>query len=574
MIFAKITISNYVALSLSEAASLRAQIHNAGRNWLLSGTKEANNDHTSIGLRCGSYLLDSSQGYEQAGDYQQTQAEQLYRFVDSETNYSERELSMLLRSIEHNEETARLEYFNDIRACRRRKVVDATTTPIQKLFTLPDHYLLFDFRATVSRIRRLIYRRGMMLMDAFRVFDADRNNLLNCSELYGGITWLDFEVEPAEIHQMMHYGHRNESPLGLLTANEFVLIFTDPRAAEDPDNKEFQALVANEEDEEGEGKAVADTVPPRPMEEIHQVISEKKKDKSLEERMFAKVKVRRVKVQKFEKVWSTEGTTSRNALTIYKPKIVDSWGKMTINIGHYCVDAAGPGWENPNSKSPFYTIEFSDNSSLLFGTSENIKLVFERLCPHPLKYSQVWKKELDNNSLYVWKPIPPSDEYVAIGMLTTTDAKEPSVELTRCVPAGWVVPHTVVPHRYWDDAGTGGKQGSMWVGDDFGLLTAAASLELPNRKFCALWKSEFYCSDRVSEVKWDHDSNTKNCYLCDCNFTLLNRRHHCRICGHIFCDNCSKYRVTLTSKNGKKTKKVRVCEVCVDSPVLPELPDN
>ena len=48
-----------------------------------------------------------------------------------------------------------------------------------------------------------------------------------------------------------------------------------------------------------------------------------------------------------------------------------------------------------------------------------------------------------------------------------------------------------------------------------------------------------------SEFKqfWMPDSVSKECYECSYKFTALRRRHHCRICGQIFCARCCHQQV-------------------------------
>lgn len=41
---------------------------------------------------------------------------------------------------------------------------------------------------------------------------------------------------------------------------------------------------------------------------------------------------------------------------------------------------------------------------------------------------------------------------------------------------------------------------------------------------------------------WVRDSTIHNCYSCKVGFTMINRKHHCRLCGRIFCAECTKYR--------------------------------
>lgn len=41
---------------------------------------------------------------------------------------------------------------------------------------------------------------------------------------------------------------------------------------------------------------------------------------------------------------------------------------------------------------------------------------------------------------------------------------------------------------------------------------------------------------------WIDDNTVKSCYKCNAEFTIWLRRHHCRLCGKIFCYECSKYK--------------------------------
>ncbi|EDR24412.1 Rho/RAC guanine nucleotide exchange factor, putative [Entamoeba dispar SAW760] len=54
------------------------------------------------------------------------------------------------------------------------------------------------------------------------------------------------------------------------------------------------------------------------------------------------------------------------------------------------------------------------------------------------------------------------------------------------------------------------------------------------------------------------DNEIKNCLLCHQPFTLVNRKHHCRLCGRCVCSNCSKAKIPLNSKG----EIDRVCNLC------------
>jgi hypothetical protein len=51
---------------------------------------------------------------------------------------------------------------------------------------------------------------------------------------------------------------------------------------------------------------------------------------------------------------------------------------------------------------------------------------------------------------------------------------------------------------------------------------------------------------------WVADDDAPNCAACGCAFTTLNRRHHCRRCGGVFCGGCSTNRLGA----------MRACDSC------------
>ena len=54
---------------------------------------------------------------------------------------------------------------------------------------------------------------------------------------------------------------------------------------------------------------------------------------------------------------------------------------------------------------------------------------------------------------------------------------------------------------------------------------------------------------------WENDNDVHNCRICNIRFTLITRKHHCRICGRIICNNCYLNCITSNSKNTIKTCK-------------------
>ncbi|CAL8307816.1 unnamed protein product [Lota lota] len=78
----------------------------------------------------------------------------------------------------------------------------------------------------------------------------------------------------------------------------------------------------------------------------------------------------------------------------------------------------------------------------------------------------------------------------------------------------------------------------------------------------ALWQKsdalEFEQKLRAEERWWLMDKEATHCLDCQGHFTWYLRRHHCRLCGRIFCYYCSNNFVT-TKHSGKKERCCREC---------------
>ena len=84
-----------------------------------------------------------------------------------------------------------------------------------------------------------------------------------------------------------------------------------------------------------------------------------------------------------------------------------------------------------------------------------------------------------------------------------------------------------------------------------------------------------------ADAKWQRDSEVHTCQKCDVKFGVFTRKHHCRQCGRIFCNNCTKKRAVLEFplKEGSgvrgysdyRGEKFRVCDECYGELQMPGL---
>jgi hypothetical protein len=72
------------------------------------------------------------------------------------------------------------------------------------------------------------------------------------------------------------------------------------------------------------------------------------------------------------------------------------------------------------------------------------------------------------------------------------------------------------------------------------------------------------------EVAWMKNNASKKCTRCEKKFTLSVRRHHCRHCGDLVCQECSLHRVKVEADNlmqngGDASEAQRCCDTCFEN---------
>ncbi|QLQ78428.1 hypothetical protein HG537_0A06750 [Torulaspora globosa] len=65
----------------------------------------------------------------------------------------------------------------------------------------------------------------------------------------------------------------------------------------------------------------------------------------------------------------------------------------------------------------------------------------------------------------------------------------------------------------------------------------------------------------ISKEYWMKDDSAKECFTCGKSFNTFRRRHHCRICGQIFCNNCT---FSVSGERFGYDGTMRVCNNCYE----------
>lgn len=106
---------------------------------------------------------------------------------------------------------------------------------------------------------------------------------------------------------------------------------------------------------------------------------------------------------------------------------------------------------------------------------------------------------------------------------------------------------------------------TLYVGDARGRVFSWSVTEQPGRGMADHWLKDEGADQCVGcHVKYVNE------YLCfslnriyepsDFRFTLYERKHHCRNCGQVFCNKCSRFESEISRL--RILKPVRVCQAC------------
>lgn len=105
--------------------------------------------------------------------------------------------------------------------------------------------------------------------------------------------------------------------------------------------------------------------------------------------------------------------------------------------------------------------------------SVRLQAAIDQMLPPPGRYRAVWTLH-GASPLTVWMPVPPTGDFVALGMVVTatSSAQQPPQDSMRCVPKGWVR-RVAVRDAVWQ-----GTDGCVWR-TAHGLLAAAKGRQPP-----------------------------------------------------------------------------------------------
>jgi len=491
----------WVALSLREAESVRGALHIAmDLDMPLVSTSPS---RVALGLRVYGSLLDATGAIVKDGDgmhllppprdarddafplpplLQLQSATQAFRFIDSQLGFTDFEARLLLRMLRTDSCDDRMGWFNDTRACRRRPQGKLELMPaaagIMTVLQIEDEFHLLVQAATMRLIGAVLARRRFGSHDVFHAFNGARNGLLSCGELGAGLAWLDLDIDQEQLRDLcrgMDYDGN-----GRITLDAWCAALPPSLPEVEPSTQDVLAtakLASPTNLEMGKfPQHSVDSIPPNAL---------------------SRFRFKLVAQKTLGLVWSTRNTNSRQDLSFWSPELdgtpLHKRHRVRLCVGHTCTNGLDP--PGKGGRAAPLVLEVSD-SGVTLGSSEHLHAVVEQLLPTPLRFRLAWFSLQHTPPLYIWRAVPPSGQFVALGMVATTTEEPPPLNALCCVPRRWCEKHSMPPRLVWRDDGSGGRPGSFWVNPATELVLAVQGSEPP--------EGETWClrDHKVSTDNW------------------------------------------------------------------------
>jgi hypothetical protein len=200
----------------------------------------------------GGMILDASREWLRKGTnatiYEASKIHSSFRFFDGDMHFAPAALNLLLKNISgsvHDRER----FFHAVVGCRRRMERKWQDTPLARFFTVPHHWLALKQAAQASFVREALKSRHLTLWEGFTAFDFDNTGMLNPSEVYGALMWLEVpQLTPLDVVDFIEAADRNKD--GIVDYKEYMDMLADPTVQHRDGEDEHEATDSGDDNQD------------------------------------------------------------------------------------------------------------------------------------------------------------------------------------------------------------------------------------------------------------------------------------------------------------------------------------
>jgi len=214
----------------------------------------------------------------------------------------------------------------------------------------------------------------------------------------------------------------------------------------------------------------------------------------------------------FRRLWTTSGHLEEQPVSFWVPTDLVPRGKLKgarrgshavkerLALGHYASAFFGA----PTEVQILEVTDERHSGIFVKHNRQDLQKFLDLYFPHPVRFRKIWQRNA-TSPVHIWEPIPPANEYVALGLVATVDEDAPLLTEIRCVPRPWAE-RTGELRTVWTGIGANGAPAQFWAGattsDGHLRATAGAGAEIAPEAY-TMATEKFYANlpcDRYTVV--------------------------------------------------------------------------
>mmetsp|Transcript_9268 Transcript_9268/g.28557 ORF Transcript_9268/g.28557 Transcript_9268/m.28557 type:complete len:607 (+) Transcript_9268:607-2427(+) len=441
----------FCLVSLFEAEHLRALLH--ARPAFRLG----------IALRAPTVFegqaLDTSADFVAGPAYQVFAAEHLCRFANSEASFNARELCAVDLCLANSSHDERHAWWEQVKRCRRRpQGRPVPTLPVAALLIPPEVRHKARLDSAVAKVKATLRRRRMSARQLFGQRAGRGGLYLSTADLTELLQTLGLS-DPIEAGRLALAASRLGGGEHAGVAGDFMNWGGGPATVSLAGFLKLMGSVPIAGGELEDEEAAAIEIPTSPGECTQETAM--KLD-------AGRWSMRLVAHTKFAPVWSSVRVPGHEArpFCIWRAEVRETGLQkgfrnltgMKSSVKQFVLGDIGVRGLDAPARGLVLQIKAAQNPPRGKGLNLSLDGWIARFLPRPVAYRLVWHDRRGITSkggadagegLYVWRPVPPSEAFVAVGAVCTTDPAEPRGVEVRCVPKTWLVRGDTLGPALW-----------------------------------------------------------------------------------------------------------------------------
>ena len=361
-------------------------------------------------------------------------ADQVARFVDCDpSGFTSAQITLLMKTLAHVPYAERKEWYLRNMQCRVRPNKPWQHLSMARMFVSPQEQAEMQLESALDRLQVSLVTRAIDPKVLFASWDLGKKGRVSSTDVISGIQALQVGgLTQVDINRIVRKAEGPTQFEGSVTLDGWLKLFPETMISKDKvdvyDNG-FTVLSADQ----GLLTEIGG------ITDSHRMLFQMLKETDLN----ARYKVKLMSHDSVRKLWSSQGLNCP-PITVWEATQLATGGGILHARSHSVRERVCLGnlvtFNHDKQLTQCTVIEVRD---MFAGypkkqQGETLEDWIEKVLPRPTSYRLIWAEKSGSKPLYIWRPVPRSEVFQAVGVVCTLTPKEPALTEVRTIPRQWL----------------------------------------------------------------------------------------------------------------------------------------